>query len=120
MLITACPLWQHVLERQLLRIAPSPHKVLNCDPMLPLEISRSYNICAVMYGTFVSGVVMSVMFHFVSTFMAVVGGKFPAGAGTQLVFFLPGIGAGSCISIQMTSKFRQLCLYPLPFKLSTR
>ena len=30
--------------------------------MLLLEISRSYNICAVMYGTFVSGMTMSVMF----------------------------------------------------------
>jgi len=86
LLIIACLLWEYVLEKQLLRITPSRHKVLNCDPMLPLEISRSCSVCAVMCGAFVSGMVMLVMFYFVSIFMMVVVGKIPADAGTQLVW----------------------------------
>ncbi|KAH0836911.1 major facilitator superfamily domain-containing protein [Lanmaoa asiatica] len=107
LLIITCLLWEHVLERQLLRITPSRHKALNCDPMLPLEIFRSYNVCVVMYGSFVSGMVMLVMFYFVSIFMTIVVGKNPAEAGIQLVYFAPGVGAGSLVSIRMIQKLRQ-------------
>lgn len=109
LLIITCLLWEHVLGKQLLRISPSRHTVLNCDPMLPLEIFRSYNVCAVMYGSYVSGMVTFVMFYFIAIFMTIVVEKNPVEAGIQLVYFLPGIAAGSLLSIRMISKFRQVC-----------
>ncbi|KIJ61324.1 hypothetical protein HYDPIDRAFT_116087 [Hydnomerulius pinastri MD-312] len=105
--IIACILWEYVLERQLLRTTPSRHRVLNCDPMMPLEIFRSYNVCAVSYGSFVSGMVMLVMFYFVAIFMTIVAGYSPTKAGVQLVYFAPGMGAGSLISIRLISRLRQ-------------
>ncbi|KIJ18729.1 hypothetical protein PAXINDRAFT_129099, partial [Paxillus involutus ATCC 200175] len=105
--IIACLLWEYVLENQLRRTTPSHYRVLNCEPMLPLEIFRSYDICAVLYGSFVSGMVMLVMFYFISIFMTIVAGYSPAKAGVQLVYFAPGMGAGSLVSIRMISKLRQ-------------
>ncbi|KIL00728.1 hypothetical protein PAXRUDRAFT_129232, partial [Paxillus rubicundulus Ve08.2h10] len=105
--IIACLLWEYVLESQLRRTTPSHYRVLNCEPMLPLEIFRSYDVCAVLYGSFVSGMVILVMFYFLSIFMIIVAGYSPAHAGVQLVYFAPGMGAGSLISIRMISKLRQ-------------
>ncbi|KAF9227389.1 MFS general substrate transporter [Gyrodon lividus] len=105
--IIACLLWEYVLERQLLRTTPSRYRVFNCEPMLPLEIFCSYDVCAVLYGSFVSGMIMLVMFYFISIFMTIVAGYSPAQAGVQLVYFAPGMGAGSLVSIRMISRFRQ-------------
>ncbi|KIL00693.1 hypothetical protein PAXRUDRAFT_129203 [Paxillus rubicundulus Ve08.2h10] len=105
--IIGCLLWEYFLENQLRRTAPSCHGVLSCQPMLPLEIFRSYDVCAVLYGSFTSGMVMIVVFYFVSIFMTIVAGYSPADAGMQLVYFAPGMGAGTLISIQMISKLRQ-------------
>lgn len=77
--------------------------------MLLLKIFRSYNVCAVMYRAFVPGMVILVMFYFVSIFMAIVVGKSPAEAGIELVYLPPGVGAGAIISIWMIAKFRQVC-----------
>ncbi|KAH7910601.1 major facilitator superfamily domain-containing protein [Hygrophoropsis aurantiaca] len=107
LLILACLCWEYLLEQQLLRSSPSKWTILCCDPMLPLEIFRSYNVCAVMYGCYVSGLVMLVMFYFVAIFMTVVTGLSPAKAGVQLIYFAPGMGAGSLISISLIKNLRQ-------------
>ncbi|KAH7888751.1 major facilitator superfamily domain-containing protein [Phlebopus sp. FC_14] len=105
--IMAFILWEYVIERQLFRIMPSQNCLLNCDPMIPFEIFRSYDVCAVSYGSYISGMVMLVMFYFVAIFMMVVAGYSPSQTGVQLVYFAPGIGAGSLISISLIRKLRQ-------------
>lgn len=59
--------------------------------MIPLEVFRSYDVCAVQYASFVSGMVMLVMFYFVAIFMTIVNGLSAAKAGIQLVYFAPGL-----------------------------
>ncbi|KAH7927142.1 MFS general substrate transporter [Leucogyrophana mollusca] len=114
LLIIACLGWEYLLEQQLFRSTPSKRTVLCCDPMLPLEIFRSYDVCAVMYGCYISGLVMLVMFYFVAIFMTIVTGLSPANAGVQLVYFAPGMGAGALFSIYMTKALRQP-KYPIIF-----
>jgi len=81
--------WESILEhRQRASVIPALYQV---QPMLPLELFRSYDICALMYGCFVSGIVMFVMFYFVAIFMTVVTGLPPGQAGVQLLYFAPGM-----------------------------
>jgi hypothetical protein len=84
-------LWQHVLDRQLKSPAPPSVRVLIAEPMIPLDVFRSYDVCAVQYASFISGMVMLVMFYFVAIFMTIVVGLSPGQAGVQLVYFAPGM-----------------------------
>ncbi|EGO25454.1 hypothetical protein SERLADRAFT_465639 [Serpula lacrymans var. lacrymans S7.9] len=114
LLFVACILWEYILEHQMFSINPSSISVLRADPMLPLEIFRSYDVSTVEYGSFISGLVMLVMFYFVSIFMTIVTGLSPAKAGVQLVYFAPGMGGGTLISIFMIRHLRQP-KYPIIF-----
>lgn len=89
-------LWQYILGRQLSSPAPPTSSIFSADPMIPLEVFGSYDICAVQYMTFVSGMVMLVMFYFISIFMTIVNGLSPGKAGVQLIYFAPGM---VCISM---------------------
>ncbi|KAK7692753.1 hypothetical protein QCA50_004386 [Cerrena zonata] len=60
-----------------------------------------------MYGVFVSGMIMLVMFYFVAIFMTIVINLPPDQAGVQLLYFAPGMGGGSLISIVFIRHFRQ-------------
>ena len=60
-------------------------------PMIPLELFKSYDICAVQYTVFVAGMVMLVMFYFVAIFMTIVNGLSATRSGVQLVYFAPGM-----------------------------
>jgi hypothetical protein len=83
--------WQYILGRQLSSPTPSTSYILRADPMIPLEVFRSYDVCAVQYASFVSGMVMLVMFYFIAIFMTIVNGLSPGRAGVQLVYFAPGL-----------------------------
>ncbi|KAG2159213.1 MFS general substrate transporter [Suillus bovinus] len=108
----ACILWEVILERKHQASAVAISALHHVQPMLPLELFRSYNICVLHYGSFVSGIVMFVIFYFVAIFMTVVSGLPPDQAGTQLLYFAPGLGGGSLISIQLIKHFRQP-IYPI-------
>ncbi|KAG6380072.1 hypothetical protein JVT61DRAFT_8154 [Boletus reticuloceps] len=82
--------------------------------MLPIELFTSYDMCVVQYGSFISGIVMFVMFYFVAIFATVVTGLPPAQAGIQLLYFAPGLGAGSLLSIRIIKLLRQP-IYPIVF-----
>ncbi|KAG0700801.1 major facilitator superfamily domain-containing protein [Suillus ampliporus] len=108
----ACILWEVVLERKHQASAVGISALYEVQPMLPLELFRSYDICALQYGCFVSGIVMFVMFYFVAIFMTVVTGLPPDQAGIQLLYFSPGLGGGSLVSIRLIKLFRQP-IYPI-------
>lgn len=91
LLFGICIFWEYILERQETASTPSKYRVLWADPMLPLEVFRSYDVCAVQYGAFVGGMVMISMFYFVAIFMTIVSGLSPKDAGVQLVYFAPGM-----------------------------
>jgi len=52
------------------------------------------------------------MFYFVAIFATVVTGLPPGQAGIQLLYFAPGLGSGSLISIRLIQRFRQP-IYPI-------
>ncbi|EPQ55182.1 MFS general substrate transporter [Gloeophyllum trabeum ATCC 11539] len=112
LLFVACAAYELVLERYRLResAAPPPLRMLLADPLVPMEVLRSYDVCAVLYSCFVQGMVMMVMFYFVAIFMVIVTGLSPTQAGVQLIYFAPGMGAGSMISIWITKPSRSVVI----------
>ncbi|KAF9815244.1 hypothetical protein IEO21_04691 [Rhodonia placenta] len=87
--------------------ADAKRGLLRTQPMLPLTVFRSLNICVTMAATFVSGMVMLVMFYFVSIFMTIVAGHTATSAGIALLYFAPGLGAGSLTQIFLIKRLRQ-------------
>ncbi|GJE95468.1 MFS general substrate transporter [Phanerochaete sordida] len=100
-------LWEYFLEREEVAARPASSRLRATDPMIPLELFRARDICIVMYGTFVSGMIMLVMFYFVAIFFVIVVGKTATNAGVQLIYFAPGMGGGSLIAMQITRLLRQ-------------
>lgn len=90
-LIISFILWEYVLERQLSKPMLLSIWVLATDPMIPLEVFCSHDVCTVQYASFISGMVMLVMFYIVAIFMTIVLRLSPGQAGVQLVHFAPGI-----------------------------
>lgn len=89
-------LWEYFLEREEVSTRPTSSRLRATDPMIPLELFRSLDICIVMYGTFVSGMVMLVMFYFVAIFFVIVTGLSPTDSGVQLIYFAPGMVRSWC------------------------
>lgn len=107
LLFLACIGWEYVLERQETSLSPSSLKIFWADPMVPLAVFRSYDICAVQFASFVSGMVMLVMFYFIAIFMTIVTGLSATKSGVQLIFFAPGVGLGSIIAVRLIKTLRQ-------------
>ncbi|KAF8553476.1 MFS general substrate transporter [Imleria badia] len=122
LLIVLCLFWEILLEHR--PPLPSTNEtsdvhihtrytgVFCAHPMIPIELFTSYDMCVVQYGSFISGIVMFVMFYFVAIFATVVTGLPPAQAGIQLLYFAPGLGGGSLLSIRLIKLFRQP-IYPI-------
>ncbi|KAJ6455690.1 major facilitator superfamily domain-containing protein [Mycena sanguinolenta] len=100
-------LYQILLQSRVESGAAAASHVLKSEPMIPMEVFKSYDHCAVQYGTFVAGMVMLVMFYFIAIFMTIVNQLSPSQAGIQLVYFAPGMGGGSLIAIQLIRFLRQ-------------
>ncbi|RPD74189.1 MFS general substrate transporter [Lentinus tigrinus ALCF2SS1-7] len=99
--------WEYVLERKQEAETTSRNPLMRTDPMIPLQLFTSLNMCVAQYAMFVSGMVMIVMFYFIAIFFTIVGGLTGTDAGTQLLYFAPGMGGGSMISIIMLKYLRQ-------------
>ncbi len=103
--------WELMLERNVAADAEATARrpaLLRTEPMIPLVLFRSVDLCIVQYAMFVNGMVMLVMFYFVAIFFAIVQGLSGTDAGTQLIFFAPGLGAGSLSSIFLLKVLRQV------------
>ncbi|KAK1230454.1 hypothetical protein PQX77_006464 [Marasmius sp. AFHP31] len=102
-----CFVWQYYLGRQAnLRIPPTS-PLLSAYPIIPLDVFRNYDVVTVQAASFAGGMVMIVMFYFVATFLTIVSGLEPKGAGVQLVYFAPGSGGGTLLAIYLISRLRQ-------------
>ncbi|KDQ50921.1 hypothetical protein JAAARDRAFT_41712 [Jaapia argillacea MUCL 33604] len=107
LLLIGCLVWQWAMEHQDKAVNPSSLRILWADPMIPLVVFNSYDVCASLFACFVSGMVMLVMFYFVAIFMVIVNGLSPTKAGVQLVYFAPGLGAGALTGQLMVRRLRQ-------------
>ncbi|KAG9313702.1 MFS general substrate transporter [Chiua virens] len=117
-LIVLCILWEILLGKRSSLLSPERNSdsdyvqtkskgVFHARPMLPIELFTSYDMLVTQYGAFTSGIVMFVMFYFVAIFATVVTGLPPSQAGIQLLYFAPGLGGGSLLSIRLIKRFRQ-------------
>ncbi len=100
-------LWEYLLERKAAAGKTSRNPLMNTEPMIPIQVFTSFDVCAVQFAVFTSGMVMLVMFYFISIFFAIVGGLTGTRSGAQLLYFAPGLGAGSLCSMVMIKKLRQ-------------
>ncbi|KAH9950575.1 MFS general substrate transporter [Amylocystis lapponica] len=98
--------FEYFLERRTENLAVTGGRLWQ-EPMLPLAVFRSYDVCAGQFALFVSGMVMIVMFYFVAIFMTIVNGLSSTNAGVQLIYFAPGLGVGSLMQISFVKYFRQ-------------
>ena len=71
------------------RLSPSFTRIT--DAMLPMTMFRSYDIVASDFATMTSGMIMLGIFYFVALFEVLVNGSDPVSAGTQLLYFAPGM-----------------------------
>ncbi|KAF7421272.1 hypothetical protein PC9H_011794 [Pleurotus ostreatus] len=105
LLISICLFWEWFLESQRTDTAKvNLLAVFLAEPMIPLEIFTSYDVCAVLAASFVSGMVMIVMLYFVAIFMTIATGLSATNAG----------GGGSLLSSLMIKHLRQP-KYPILF-----
>ncbi|KAI0743922.1 MFS general substrate transporter [Daedaleopsis nitida] len=99
--------YEYVLERKQKSGRVSRNPLMRTDPMIPLELFTSLDLCIAQYAIFVSGMIMLVMFYFVAIFFTIVNGLSGTEAGTQLLYFAPGLGAGALLGIFLLRNFRQ-------------
>lgn len=83
--------WEYFLEKKERSAISHTLSAFYTEPMIPLSLFKSFDHCVVQYATFVSGMIMLVMFYFVAIFMTVVTGLSPTSAGVQLIYFAPGM-----------------------------
>ncbi len=91
LLVIACLAWEYFLERKEVTATSETFSAFYTDPMIPLALFKSLDVCVVQYAIFVSGMIMLVMFYFVAIFMTIVTGLSPTKAGVQLIYFAPGM-----------------------------
>lgn len=60
------------------------------DPMLPLDIFKSYDVCATSFAAMTGGMVLFSAFYFLAIYFSIVKGLEPTKAGVQLLYFSPG------------------------------
>ncbi|KAG8818489.1 hypothetical protein FRC19_010606 [Serendipita sp. 401] len=77
------------------------------DPMLPMNMFRSFDVVATDFASLASGMVMLGLFYFVAIFYVIVNGRDTIGAGVQLLYFAPGMGAGVILSTRLIAWLRQ-------------
>ncbi|PCH34793.1 hypothetical protein WOLCODRAFT_165820 [Wolfiporia cocos MD-104 SS10] len=101
--------FEHILERRssLSSSVSTGNPSFWTQPMLSISIFRSLDISITQYATLVSGMVLIVMFYFVAVFMVIVAGRSASNAGVQLIYFAPGMGAGSLLQIRLIKQYRQ-------------
>jgi hypothetical protein len=69
----------------------SPNWTRTMDPMIPMNMFRSYDVIATDFCAMTSGMIMLGVFYFVAIFYVIVSGKDAVDAGVQLLYFAPGI-----------------------------
>ena len=108
LLIVLCIFWELLLEHRPPSVT-SEHShiqtrytgIFRARPMFPMGLFTSYDMCVVQYGSFISGMVMFVVFYFMAIFTMVVTGLTAAQAGIQLLYFAPGLVRVSPLDVRV-------------------
>jgi hypothetical protein len=91
LLVIAFLAWEYYIERMENGHFTSKMRMNYTEPMIPLELFKSRDVCIVMYATLVAGIITLVMFYFVAIFFIIVSNLSPQKSGAQLIYFAPGM-----------------------------
>ncbi|VDC04510.1 unnamed protein product [Peniophora sp. CBMAI 1063] len=91
-----CLGWEVYMQRR--QAANIDSRLGKIFPMLPTVIFTSIDVVACQAVTFAAGMVMLVMFYYLSIFYAIVQGTDATNSGVQLLYFAPGLGVGSILN----------------------
>ncbi|OBT72289.1 hypothetical protein VF21_07977 [Pseudogymnoascus sp. 05NY08] len=67
--------------------------------MLPFKLLVARNVSILMYISFLTGMAMYAVFYFVDLYFALVHGKDSGESGVNLLYYLPGLAAGSYMAM---------------------
>lgn len=67
--------------------------------MLPFKLLLARNVSILMYISFLTGMAMYAVFYFVDLYFALVHGKDSGESGLNLLYYLPGLAAGSYLAM---------------------
>jgi hypothetical protein len=68
-LLIICAIWQYILESKAESGEKHPSRRTWPNPLIPLAVFRSYDVCAAQYVSYICGMIMLVVFYFVAIFM---------------------------------------------------
>ena len=71
----------------------------HATPMIPLDVFRNWDVCICQWNNFAGGMIMFGQFYYIAIYFTIVFQFPPEDAGKQLLYFLPGIGAGMWCAI---------------------
>ncbi|KAG8949426.1 hypothetical protein FRC00_008142, partial [Tulasnella sp. 408] len=77
------------------------------EPAIPLDIFKSYDICATSFAAMTGGMVLFSAFYFLAIYFSIVQGLSATKSGVQLLYFSPGLGIGVFIALRMISMLKQ-------------
>ena len=85
-------IWERHIQRRVGYAGASTlRRALYTQPMIPIKMFKSLDLCINMFAVFVSGMIQMVMFYFIAIFMTIVADLPPNQAGVQLLYFAPGM-----------------------------
>ena len=90
------------------RLLPS-----NTKPMIPSSILRSKDVSLVSIIAFSTGAAIYSVFYFIGIYFTLVEGYKASHAGTQLLYYVPGIGVGVYLAIFICNVYPRQTLPPL-------
>jgi hypothetical protein len=91
------------------------HILPSQEPMIPLSIFHSKDMGLLAYLNFSTGMAMFSVFYFVGIWFTIVQ-KYDSGkAGTQLLFYTPGLGVGTYLAMFLCNKWPKETFWPLFF-----
>ncbi|KAG8930724.1 hypothetical protein FRC01_002374, partial [Tulasnella sp. 417] len=77
------------------------------EPAIPLDIFKSYDVCATNFAAMTGGMVLFSAFYFLAIYFSIVQGLSATKSGVQLLYFSPGLGIGVVIALRMIKMLKQ-------------
>ena len=85
------------------------------EPMIPLSLFRIKDMSLLAYLNFSTGMALFSVFYFVGIWFTVVQGYDSGKAGTQLTYYLPGLGVGAYTAMYLCNVRPRETFFPLFF-----
>ncbi|KIO19823.1 hypothetical protein M407DRAFT_222140 [Tulasnella calospora MUT 4182] len=97
--------WEYLISKYI--DAACPKWLRLTEPAIPLDIFKSYDICATSFAAMTGGMVLFSAFYFLAIYFSIVQGLSATKSGVQLLYFSPGLGVGVFIALRMIKILKQ-------------